>query len=56
VGRTLDLFDSVKVEEKKGLSELLNPVIPDKKKVSFSSDPGLWILDSRRSEKEDSQR
>ena len=37
VGRTLDLFDSVKVEEKKGLSELLNPVIPDKKKVSFSS-------------------
>ncbi len=37
VGRFLDLFDSVKVEEKKRLSEILNPVIPEKKKVSFSS-------------------
>jgi len=37
VGRFLDLFDSVKVEEKKGLSAILNPVIPEKKKVSFSS-------------------
>ncbi len=37
VGRFLDLFDSVKVEEKKGISELLNPVIPEKKKVSFES-------------------
>ncbi|AEH07412.1 V-type ATP synthase subunit I [Methanothermococcus okinawensis] len=37
IGRILDLFDSVKVEEKKGFSELLNPVIPEKKRVSFSS-------------------
>ena len=37
VGRTLDLFDGVSEEEKKGISALLNPVIPEKKKVSFAS-------------------
>jgi V/A-type H+-transporting ATPase subunit I len=37
VGRILDLFDSVKEDEKKGISGLLNPVIPEKKKVLFSS-------------------
>jgi len=37
VGRILDLFDSVKVEEKISISKILNPVIPKKRKVSFSS-------------------
>jgi len=36
-GRILDLFDNVKDEEKAGLSELLNPQPPKKKKVSQSS-------------------
>ncbi|HIQ32945.1 MAG TPA: V-type ATP synthase subunit I [Methanothermococcus okinawensis] len=35
--RFLDLFDSVKGEEKGGLKELLNPTLPPKEKVNFSS-------------------
>ncbi|HIP84472.1 MAG TPA: V-type ATP synthase subunit I [Methanothermococcus okinawensis] len=35
--RFLDLFDSVKPEEKRGLKELLNPTLPPKEKVTFSS-------------------
>lgn len=37
VSRFLDLFESVTEEEKKGLSGILNPEIPDKKELSFSS-------------------
>ncbi len=36
VSRILDLFDSVKEEEKKGISEILNPQLPNKKKISFN--------------------
>ena len=35
--RFLDLFDSVRSEDEKGLKELLNPTLPPRKKVTFSS-------------------
>ena len=37
VSRILDLFSNVSVEEKAGLSGVLNPKVPAKKKLSFSS-------------------
>ncbi|HIQ39296.1 MAG TPA: V-type ATP synthase subunit I [Methanothermococcus okinawensis] len=35
--RFLDLFDSVKSKDEKGLKELLNPTLPPKKRITFSS-------------------